>query len=107
MTIGSKIKQLRTQRRESLQGLATAVGASKAHIWDIERGESKNPSLDLLRRIADHFKISIGELVGESPSAEGEPADLVAMYRGLKDLESADREMIKVVMDEMRKRREK
>lgn len=107
MTIGSKIKQLRTSTRESLQDLATAVGASKAHIWDIERGESKNPSLDLLRRIADHFKISIGELVGESPNAEGEPADLIAMYRGLKDLEASDREMIKVVMEEMRKRREK
>src|SRR5206468_10467671 len=70
----------------------TTLFRSKAHIWDIERGQSKNPSLELLKRIADFFEIGVGELVGENPNAEGEPEELIALYRGLKDLSAEDRE---------------
>lgn len=107
MTLAAKIKALRTKHRKSLQEVATAVGASKAHIWDIERGESKNPSLELLKKIADYFDTSVGELVGEKHDAEGEPQELVAMYRGLKELKESDREVIKVLMQELLKRRDK
>ena len=102
MSIGTKLKELRTKHNLSLQELANAVGASKAHIWDIERGASKNPSLELLRKISDHFKISISELVGEKPGVKGEPEDLVALYRGLKDLSPEDRETISMLMQRLR-----
>ena len=102
MAIGSKIRELRTHKKVSLQELANAVDASKAHIWDIERGESKNPSLELLKRIADYFKVSIGDLVEENPNAEGEPEELVALYRGLKDLDPVDRETINLLMKRLR-----
>jgi transcriptional regulator with XRE-family HTH domain len=107
MTIGSKLKELRVKNNLSLQDLANAVDASKAHIWDIERGASKNPSLELLKKIADHFKISIGELVGEKPDAVGEPEDLIALYRGLKDLTPSDRETISVLMQRLKNTRDK
>jgi transcriptional regulator with XRE-family HTH domain len=107
MSLGSKLKQLRTRHNVSLQQLADAVKASKAHIWDIERGESKNPSLDLLKRIADHFKISISDLVEENPHAEGEPQELIALYRGLKDLTPEDRETVSVLMQRLRETRGK
>lgn len=102
MTIGSKLKELRVANNLSLQDLANAVGASKAHIWDIERGASKNPSLELLKKIADYFQISIGELVGERPDAKGEPEELIALYRGLKDLSATDRETISVLMQRLK-----
>ncbi len=107
MPIGSKIKELRTRQRVSLQQLADAVKASKAHIWDIERGESRNPSLELLKRIADFFKISIGELVEENPNSQGEPEDLIALYRGLKDLNLQDRETMRMLMQRLKDTREK
>lgn len=107
MTIGSKIKQLRAQQNVSLQQLADAVKASKSHIWDIERGESQNPSLELLKRIADFFKISIGDLVEENPHAHGEPEDMLALYRGLKDLTPEDRETLRLLMQRLKDTREK
>lgn len=107
MAIGSKIKELRTRQKISLQQLADAVKASKAHIWDIERGESQNPSLELLKRIADYFKVSISDLVEENPNAEGEPEDLIALYRGLKDLSPEDRETVSVLMQRLRDTRRK
>lgn len=107
MSIANKIKKLRTQNNVSLQDLADAVKASKAHIWDIERGESRNPSLELLKRIADYFQVSIADLVGENPNAAGEPEELIALYRGLKDLSPEDRETINVLMQRLRSTRPK
>jgi len=106
VAIGPKIKELRTRQNVSLQQLADAVKASKAHIWDIERGESQNPSLELLKRIADFFQVSISDLVEENPHATGEPEELIALYRGLKDLTPQDRETLRLLMQRLRERRE-
>jgi transcriptional regulator with XRE-family HTH domain len=105
MTLASKIKALRLKSRKSLQEVADSVGASKAHMWDIERGASRNPSLELLKKLADFYRVPIAELVGESPSAEGEPNDLLVMYRDLKQLDPRDREMIAALMEQMRARK--
>jgi transcriptional regulator with XRE-family HTH domain len=88
---------LRIKEKQSLQDVADAVRASKAHIWDIERGASKNPSMDLLNRLADHFGVSVTYLVGEQPPA-GVTEELIALYRDLKDLDDQDRETIRNLM---------
>lgn len=105
MTLASKIKNLRMKSGKSLQDVADAVGASKAHMWDIERGASKNPSLDLLARLSEFYKVPIAELVGEDPNAQGEPDELVVMYRDLKKLDPSDREMIAGIMEQMKARK--
>ena len=64
--------------------------ASKAHIWELEKGDSRNPSIELLQRLAQHFDVSIAYVVGEDPDAPDEEKELVAMFRELKDLD-ADR----------------
>ena len=51
MPLSTKLKELRARSRESLQQVADAVGVSKAHIWELERGTSKNPGLDLLKKL--------------------------------------------------------
>ena len=87
-------KGAQNQKNQSLQEVADSVGASKAHIWEIERGGSRNPSMDLLNRIADHFGVSITFLVGEEPPGEL-TEELIALYRDLKDLSESDRETIR------------
>jgi transcriptional regulator with XRE-family HTH domain len=72
--------------------VSTKPGAG--HIWDIERGASKNPSMDLLDRLATHFGVSVGSLVGEEPPTEMHN-ELVALYRDLKNLSDKDRETIR------------
>ena len=59
MAIGERLKALRISSGESLQQVADAIGASKAHIWELESNKSKNPSLDLLRKIATHFETTV------------------------------------------------
>jgi transcriptional regulator with XRE-family HTH domain len=96
MSLGARLKQLRIKKSRSLQDVAEAVNSSKAHIWEIEQGRSKNPSMALLNGLADYFNVSVSYLVGESPD-EGE-AELVAMYRDLKKLTPADRERMRAIM---------
>jgi len=97
MSIGARLKELRVRKNKSLQELADAVGASKAHIWEIERGGSKNPSMDLLTKLAEYFDVSVSYLVGEQPSSE-EQEELIVLYRDLKELDEGDREAIRNLM---------
>jgi transcriptional regulator with XRE-family HTH domain len=105
VAFGDKLKELRIRNNKSLQELADAVEASKAHIWDLERGNSKNPSLDLITKIASFFKVSVAEMVGEDPNALNEDPELVAMYRDLKDLDGSDLETIRMLIERFKSRK--
>ena len=104
MSIGAKLKQLRLRRGESLQAVADAVAASKAHIWEIEAGKSQNPSLELLKRLGDHFGVSISYLSGEVPGEDSEAEELLVMYRSFKNLSDADRATVQLILDSMKKK---
>lgn len=50
--LGETIKIFRGNRKMSLQDVATAAGLSKAHVWELEQGNSINPSIETLYKIA-------------------------------------------------------
>ena len=106
MSFAIKMKELRMARRQSLQQVADGVETSKTHIWDMEQGNSANPSRELLERIAAHFRVSVSELIGENPNAESEPSELVALYRDLKSLSDKDRKTIEAVMRSLKSTKE-
>jgi transcriptional regulator with XRE-family HTH domain len=95
------LKQLRLKSGKSLQDVADAVKASKAHIWDLERGASRNPSLDLLKRLSDFYKVGVADLVGENPEQQQDP-QLTVMYRNLAELNGAERETIQMLMERLK-----
>ena len=75
MSIGAKLKELRIRKGESLQQLADAVGASKPHIWELETKRTANPTLELLKKLAEHFSVPVSHLLEEK-------ADLDALIFG-------------------------
>ena len=56
MSLGARLTRLRLDKGESLQQVADAVGVSKAHIWELEKGRTDNPSMALVTRLADLFR---------------------------------------------------
>jgi transcriptional regulator with XRE-family HTH domain len=70
MGIGARLRELRVRNGESLQQVADAVKASKPHIWELETEKSKNPSLELLTALAEHFKVTVSHLLDESSSSD-------------------------------------
>ena len=44
MQISERLFSLRQKSGQSLQQVADAIGVSKAHVWELEKGRSTNPS---------------------------------------------------------------
>lgn len=65
--LGARVKQLRSDRGWSLEGLANASGVSRSMLSQIER-EQANPTLAVTLRIAQAFGMTLGELL-EVPGA--------------------------------------
>jgi len=102
MTLGAKIKALRLKKNKSLQDIATEVDASKNHIWDLETGKARNPSFELLTKLAKSLGVSVTELIGEKVGAKDDDPQVVAMYRELKELTPKDRDTIQMLMDHLK-----
>jgi len=103
MSFGEKLNRLRVKNKLSLQDVATAVGISKAHVWNLEKGQSDNPSIELVVKLSDLFRVRVADLVGENPAANDEAPEMVAMFRDLKSLNERDRETIRVLMEQFRR----
>ena len=88
---------MRRKSGESLQTVADAVGVSKAHIWELEKARTDNPSMDLVTRLADHFKVTVAFLVGEDIESKIADKELQRMFRQAGKLGERER----VIMDEM------
>lgn len=69
-TFGERIKYLREQSGQSLDDVASAIGISKSHIWDMEQERSKNPSLNIIRSLCIHFMIPVSALVETEITAQ-------------------------------------
>lgn len=106
MSLSVKLKELRLKKKESLQDVADAVGVSKTHIWELERGTSSNPSMDLLTRLADHFQTTVRTLAGEDPE-EGADENLMRMFRQASSLGEREREVLDDMIQSLLKQRAK
>ncbi len=105
MSLATRIGQLRRQKDESLQDVADAVGVSKAHIWELERGRTENPSMSLVTRLADHFGVTVSYLVGEDIGASDADPKLQRMFRQASALGPREREILDDMMQSLLKRR--
>jgi transcriptional regulator with XRE-family HTH domain len=92
MPVGDRLKELRVGTGESLQDVADAIGASKAHIWELESNRAKNPSLDLLQKLAAHFKITVAYLIDE-PQGNLSRADNFFRRNSSKFAQLGDKEL--------------
>lgn len=104
MSLASRLKVLRITKGKSLQEVADAVGASKPHIWELERGTTNNPSLELVKSLANYFSVTIDYLAGDDESIE-EQAELMHFFRELKSQnpDPADLEVLKAAAQALHK----
>ena|ERR1700710_988798 len=106
MPVGDRIKELRLRKKQSLQQVADAIGASKAHIWELESNRSKNPSLDLLQKLASYFGTTVSYLI-EEKSIQDTQADLFFRRNSNKlgVLEEKDFEALEHLLDLIAKKK--
>jgi transcriptional regulator with XRE-family HTH domain len=68
--VGTRLKRLRTQRRMTLTGVATATGISKSTMSRLETGQ-RRPTLELLLALSHAYRVPLDDLV--AAPAEGDP----------------------------------
>ncbi len=106
MSLGSRMTELRLQAKQSLQDVASAVGVSKAHIWELEKGKTDNPSMGLVQRLADHFGVSVTFMVDEDIEAPDADTDLQRMFRQAKKLNDRERKILDEMMSSLLRNKE-
>jgi transcriptional regulator with XRE-family HTH domain len=106
MSLATRVAALRRGKKQSLQEVADAVEVSKAHIWELEKGRTDNPSMNLVTRLADHFGVSVSFLVDEDIDAPDANTDLQRMFRQAKELEPHEREILNDMMQSLLRRRQ-
>lgn len=85
MNIGSKIIELRKVNNWSQADLAAKIEVSRVIVGKYERNEA-TPSIDVAKRIADAFAISLDSLVGEGVNAQFDKQDI----KRLQDIKQLD-----------------
>lgn len=73
--VGRRLAEARRQAGLTQQQVSTALGISRSHVTQIERGV-KSPSLDVLSRWAQLCRVPLSQ-VFDSAEAEIEPAALL------------------------------
>lgn len=106
MSLGTRIKELRFKKAVSLQVVADAVGASKPHIWELEKGTTKNPSLELVTKLAQYFGVSVDYLAGVGSTEIDENQAVQAFARELssKNLSDSDLELLRHTAETLSKK---
>jgi transcriptional regulator with XRE-family HTH domain len=94
MNIGSIITDLRKNKGWSQNQLAQAINVSREIVGRYERNDAV-PSIEVAKRIADAFEVSLDHLVGEGLNAD---FDKKAMER-LKDLELLEEDKKRTLFD--------
>jgi transcriptional regulator with XRE-family HTH domain len=67
--LGRNTARIRKGQGLSQEQLAEAAGVSQQYLSGIERG-SRNPTLIILKRLADALKVDIGTLIQELDTAD-------------------------------------
>jgi transcriptional regulator with XRE-family HTH domain len=112
--IGPVVRNLRQERKLSQEALARAAGVSSGYLSKLERGLYKEPSYDVLNRIAGALSIPTPRLYTDAGLehllAEADPAFepvLEPYARALSGLPRRDRQIItseirRIVLEESR-----
>lgn len=105
MSLGAKLAELRLRKGESLQDVADAVGVSKTHIWQMEKGRSGNPSIDLLKNVAAHFSVPLSYLADAESEASLHDVEAQQFFRDFKSLSEAEQAVLKQTLELFKKKK--
>jgi len=107
MGLATKLTVLRAEMGLSLKEVADEVGVSKTHIWQLEKGITTNPTLELLTGLANFYNKSVQYFIGDNPESSDNNELALAMYRKIGELDEIDQEAINSMIDSMLKRKSK
>ncbi|RHW42539.1 XRE family transcriptional regulator [Neobacillus notoginsengisoli] len=67
---GRRIRKLRTEKGMSLNKLSELTGISKSYLSFLERGIQRNPSIDVLEKLAAALQVSVDVFINKEKDAK-------------------------------------
>lgn len=113
-TFYERVIELSAKRGVSGSRVCLDLGLSKSTLSDIKSGRKKGVSAETAQKFADYFGVTVGYLLGKeetkkAPTENGERDVLdevdIGFYNGYKELDEADKEVLRDMVQLMRQRR--
>lgn len=84
--IGPFIAERRAELGLSLEAVAERAGTTKSHIWELEKGRSRNPTISMALALCDALQCSLNSLLGRDvaqPQFTDQEMALIAAHRSI------------------------
>ena len=94
-----KLRQLRVERKLTLEQLAEQVGSVKGYIWQLENKANAKPSAALLLKLADALGVAPDFLLDDSISEQSESQLDGALFRKIQRLSETDKKQIDRIIE--------
>jgi len=85
--IGPFVAARRAELGLSLEDVARLSGCTKSHVWEIEQGRSRNPTIRMALAMCEALQCSLNTLLGtdvSQPVISDDELELVAAYRVIR-----------------------
>lgn len=104
MDFGTRLKQLRKENKVTQTDIAEVLNTTKSTVSRYE-GNSIEPNLDTLNKLAEYFDVSIDYLMGKSLVRNSN--EKIAFHLNADGLDPEDLVVIQNLIDQMRKKQQK
>ena len=104
MTFGEKIKKLRNEKNWTQDFVANRLNISSPALSRYESGTCEPKDLAMVSEFAKLYNVTTDYLLGlsdekDNTSTQNNDKEFVAFYEGYKDLDDADKEILKATLD--------
>ena len=99
ISLGEKIRHLRTKKAFTLDRLAELSGSSKSYIWELENKHPPRPSAEKLAKIAECLDTTLDYLLSTEEDITEEDATDAAFYRRYRRMDQATKLKIQQTID--------
>lgn len=96
--LGEKIKTLRTKKGLTLEKLAEITNTSKSYIWELENGNSSNPTAYKISKISQALDVTTDYLTNDEAELSKNVLEK-AFFRKFKQLSLADQKKVEQIID--------
>ena len=93
--LGNKIRNLRKEKKYTLDKLAELTESSKSYIWELENKNPPRPSAEKLTKIARELETTIDYLLDEGEEIAVEDAKDAHFYRKYQRMPASTKEKIR------------
>lgn len=97
--LGDKIRELRKQKKLSLDQLAELTDSSKSYMWELENKDDPKPSAEKVARIAAALDVTTEFLLSDSVSTPDEQVIDEAFFRKYKTMPEPTKKQIRKILD--------